>query len=234
MRRSVLILSIFLIIAVNAVFAQSILDLRIGSTVSGNLNSDQIIWYRVRAAQDCILIVETLGSVDTYLDVCDNQQNVLFSNDDQPNDNNAKIEMLAIAGETYLFKLRGYSSEDTGPFRISASQKSIPRTPDLPVTVITLQTRNGNIERGGEYWFTVKPSTVGMLVVETSGDTDTYLTAYSENGFIMENDDGGLGGNARISIDVKKPGVVYLFKLTGYDSDVRGPYSISATLSVRN
>jgi len=234
MKKYICLFSILMLFAAEAVFAQNVQDLRVGASVSGNINNGQEFWYRVRSTENCILTVETFGSTDTYLEVYDSQQrNLLMENDDGPNEYNARVEIFAMAGDIYMFKLRGYDSDTSGPFRISATQKNIPRTPELPINIITLETRSGNIDRNGEYWFTVKPAVTGTLVVETSGDTDTFLTAYGENGFFVEDDDGGWENNARISINVQKPGTTYLFKLRGYDSDVRGPYKISASI-IRN
>ena len=88
----------------------------------------------------------------------------------------------------------------------------------------------GNLASDSEVWYSVRPASNGFLVVETTGDTDTYLEAYDERrNLITENDDGGENYNARIEMFVNS-GRTYLFKLRGYGGHATGPYRIWASL----
>jgi hypothetical protein len=88
---------------------------------------------------------------------------------------------------------------------------------------------SGTIEEGQEQWFSVRPTGAGVVVVETSGDTDTILEAYdASRNLIGENDDwNDEDYNARLEIFVEA-GKTYLFKLRCYE-DESGPYSIRAS-----
>ena len=87
----------------------------------------------------------------------------------------------------------------------------------------------GNLTRGGEQWYRVRPTEAGIVVVETSGDLDTILEVYDDSkNSINSNDDGGEDVNARLEL-VVEAGKTYLFMLTGYDDSEMGPYRIMAS-----
>jgi hypothetical protein len=96
---------------------------------------------------------------------------------------------------------------------------------------------SGNISRGGEYWYSIRAASNGLVTVRTMGDdVDTYMYAYNANReIIAENDDGDEEEddlNARITIPVSA-NQTYYFKVRGYDSSETGSYRIVAnTFSV--
>ena len=81
---------------------------------------------------------------------------------------------------------------------------------------------------GDEDFFLLAPETDGMLVVETSGNTDTCLELYeADSGIkIADNDDGGSGVNARIRRSVRAGGR-YIAKVRGYRGET-GAYGFHA------
>ena len=86
----------------------------------------------------------------------------------------------------------------------------------------------GTLYEGSEIWYSIRAAETGFLIVETTGDTDTFLEAYDDQrNFIIQNDDGGEGLNARVEIFVTA-GRTYLFKLRGYSNYSTGPYRIWA------
>ena len=223
---SFIIIFVFLMSA--NIFAQNAQELRPGSFVNGNLSAGQEIWYRITPNEAGILIVETTGSTDTYLEayrvVRGTEREYITENDDGGADTNAKISIITQPGTSYMFLLSGYSAAITGAFRIFASIEPMPQ-----ITALRAGTfHNGNLTSGSNHWFSVVPSEGGLLTVETSGSTDTYLEAYDENFDILdEDDDGGEGLNARIVLDVKS-GKTYYFNLRGYSSSEHGPYRLMA------
>jgi len=192
-------------------------ELRIGSFLSGNLNSGNEIWYRVRTANACILTVETESNIDTYLEVYDAQMNLISENDDGIN-SNARINLIAQANAVYLFKLRGYNSYINGPFRILADSKSVTELREDTIV-------NGNIISGQENWYSVRASRSGYLIVETSGVVDTILEAFNENNDSLLWDDDSTGTvNAKVRIHATA-GKLYYFLLK---SRGNGAYRILA------
>jgi hypothetical protein len=205
----------------------AVTELRLDTMVSGNLRGGDEYWYSVRPSQAALLTVETNGSLDTYLEAYDSSNNLIASDDDGGEGNNAKIEIVAGAGITYLFKLRGYDSSTSGPYRIWASYMPLPSATELRLDAIV----NGSIREGESYWYGVRAAQNGYITVGTMGNTDTFLEAYDSNyRALVSDDDSGGGGNAELEIPVQA-GQTYLFKLRGYSSSTSGSYRIWANFN---
>ena len=215
-------------------YAQTPKELRIGTWVPGRIGegeeqwfsvrvpgtaADGGQWYNTRSSQPSLLVVETSGDLDTYLKAFDASRVLIAENDDGNDNYNAKLEIFVEAGKTYLFRLTEYD-DSAGSYQIRATHTSL--------TSKELRFGSwvpGNLGRGEEQWFNVKASQAGLLIVETSGNTDTCLRAYSGSGsFLREDDDGGDDGNARIEL-FTEAGASYYFKLSGYDGEA-GSYQI--------
>jgi hypothetical protein len=223
--KKLLIFIIIFLFVLSGLSAQNASELRLGVSVSGNISSGGEYWYSVRSTENGILIVETTGDTDTYLEVYDAQRNFIMSNDDGGEDYNARIEIIAVSGTTYLFKLRGYSQNE-GPYSITARRLPMPAITELRLGVV----QSRNLSGGESHWYSLRVPENGTVIVQTTGDIDTYLEAYdSSYVFITSNDDGGEGGNARLEMNLTA-GRTYIFKLNGYSSSVVGGYSISAII----
>jgi len=208
-------------------FAQTPRELRFGTWVPGNLGEGQELWYSVRASETGLVVVETAGEIDTYLEAYDSSRTLIDEDDDGGEEYNARIEIFAQAGRTYLFKLRGYGEDESGPFEIRASFNSI------YIRELRLDTLvSGTLDEGESHWFSVRPSGTGLVVVETFGDIDTHLKAFDASGaFIAEDDDGGEDLNARLDISAEA-GKTYIFRLRFYNDEESGPYQIRADFEV--
>ena len=215
---------LFLLVS-GSLYAQTPQDLRFGAMTSGNLTGGGEQWYRVRPTEAGLVSVETSGSLDTYLEAYDASDNRISSDDDGGEDGNARLELFVEAGKAYLFKLRGYDSGQSGQYRIWATFRTIPAATELRFGNIA----SASLTAGGDQWYSVRTSGVGFLVVETLGNTDTYLRAFSDSyQLVAENDDGEEDENARIEFFTES-GKTYLFRVTGYDSSISGPYRILAS-----
>ncbi|MCL2244915.1 MAG: hypothetical protein FWC03_10695, partial [Treponema sp.] len=208
------------------IFADSkaITELRIGSPVSGNISTGGENWYSIRAVQNGILIVETSGSTDTYLIAYDEFNNYITADDDSAGNGNAKVKIPVVSGKTYLIALRGNSNYAAGAYRIQVS------SPAAPSALAVGSFLNGNITQGGEYWYSVRAAQNGFIIIETSGNTDTYLEAYDENYNLIASDDDSAGnGNAKVRIQVSA-GKTYTIALRGYSGVTTGAYRIQASV----
>jgi len=224
-KRIIFFCTIFIWLITGSLFAQNPQELVIGTFISGNLNSNQEIWYSVKVPDTGILTVETTGGTDTYLEAFDTGRNLIKESDDDGADLNAKIDLIITQGATYLFKLKGYEPQESGAFRIFASHRSIPSITELSLGTF----RDGNIADGEEYWYTIRAPRNGILTVETTGSTDTALLVLDENNYkIGEDDDSGEEYNARSEIIVRQ-GKTYFFVLSAYSS-AGGPYKIIANI----
>jgi catechol 2,3-dioxygenase-like lactoylglutathione lyase family enzyme len=167
-----------------------------------------------------ILTVETSGVLDTYLEAYDTLHNLLGENDDGDDDYNARLAIFAEANISYLFKLRGYDEDETGEYEIRATANSVR---DLRPGIW----HSGSISEDEEIWYSVRSAETGIMIIETSGDTDTYINAYDSSlKSIGEDDDGGDELNARLEIFTEAANTYY-FKLTACENE-SGPYSIRA------
>ena len=215
-------ISLFFII-ISGVFAQQTRELRVGITVNGNLRAEEEVWYSVRPSTTGLLVVETSGDKDTYLELYDSSYNFITSDDDGGENYNARISFLSEVGRTYLYKLRFLSGGESGPYSIRAN-----------MGVITELRQDAWVSRnfsGGEnHWFNIIPSGAGLLIVETSGDIDTYLDVYNSSSVhIAGDDDGGENLNARVSILVEA-GKTYLIRSRCIGGAGFGPYRIRAVM----
>ena len=109
-----------------SLFAQTPRELRFGNWVSGKLREGEEQWFSVRPSGQGFLVVETSGDTDTVLEAYDDSRSLIAENDDGGDDSNARLEVFAEAGKTYLFKLKCYEDEEGGPYRIRASFETIP------------------------------------------------------------------------------------------------------------
>jgi hypothetical protein len=83
-----------------------------------------------------------------------------------------------------------------------------------------------------EDWYLIDivevPAENTILSIETSGDLDTFLDLYDEDGIeLLSNDDGGEEENARIDMFLEAPGRFFV-KVTHYDRSDQGEYFIFA------
>jgi len=183
-------------------------ELRIDSTISGNLNSGQENWYSVRTAQAGFLTVEISGFIDTYLIAYNAQRNYITENDDW-NGLNPRIEFIAEADATYLFELKGFSSDISGAYQIKASFRPMP-----VITPLYSGSERGIIESGQEFWYSVNINAPGVLNVQTFGGADTVLEMYNTDfEYILSDNDSGGNFNALINMEVR-PGQTWYFRLT--------------------
>jgi hypothetical protein len=209
-------------------------ELRLDTDVSGNISEGAIYWYRVRAAQNGNLTVETNGSLDTYMEAYDESYNLLGADDDSGNGYNARLNINAVAGQSYLFKVKAFNNEISGPYRVWASHRGI--APMIAANTVITELRigtmvSGNLSGGEEYWYSIRSAQSGYVTVETSGNIDTYLEVYdSSYNLFSQDDDGGEGSNAKIVI-IASAGTTFFYKLKGYSSIVSGPYRISASIA---
>ena len=90
---------------------------------------------------------------------------------------------------------------------------------------------SGNLRSGEEIWYSVRVTETCFLLIETTGDTDTYLELYdSQRNLLYEDDDGsGNGNNAKIETLAQR-GSSYFVKLRAYGSEY-GPFRIMASYS---
>ena len=185
------------------------------------------------------LVMETTGNTDTYMEFYDaNTRRLLAEDDDSGQSNNAKIIYNIEAGKRYIAKVRGYGGETTGQYAFRAYFR-IPRESDSswenPVRYNLGVDQNATevnrvLYEDVEDFFLLVPNSNGRLVMETTGDTDTYMEFYDADTkrLLAEDDDsGGQEYNAKISYNVER-GKRYIAKVRGYGGETTGQYAFKA------
>ena len=221
----------FRILATYKAVPQS-LELRFGNPRNANLGRGDEHWYSVRANEAGIIIVETTGDeVDTYLDAYDNSYKLISSNDDGGSGYNARITLIAEAGETFFFKLRGYDETERGPYRILSTFEGIPEDPgnterSRAISMNIGDTRSGFFHSYDEYrWFSFTvPRGGASVAVYTTGNLDTVMTLYDNRRVVTDDDDSGEGFNALISERLSAG--TYFVSVTTYGGEI-GHFTIS-------
>ena len=204
--------------------AQSPRNLSPGTSFSGNLGAGEEQWFTVTLSEAGMVNVETSGDTDTYLEVYDASFSYIDGNDDGGEGYNARLEIFGEAGKSYLYKLSGYSDEESGSYQIRAGFRRVSPT-ELRFGTST----RGNLSMGGDEWFSLRTSGAGIMLVETSGDTDTYLEVYDASYHqIGSDDDGGEDLNALLEIFCEAD-KTYLIRVKGATSSNTGSYRIWAS-----
>ncbi|MDR0562626.1 MAG: PPC domain-containing protein [Spirochaetaceae bacterium] len=203
--------------------------------ISRTLHDGDEDWFAVETPDNGTLILETTGSMDTFMELYDGasgSSSRLTSNDDGGNNLNARIEYFAEAGKTYLAKVRGLGG-DTGSYGFKATFNPMPTDPSEPndaqeqATVIELDTpveASFQSPSDEDWYYLAVPEDGGYLIVYTEGRMDTRITVYDEAGSMLaDDDDSGRGLNARASVQVSG-GTVYI-RVKEVDGD-RGSYTL--------
>ena len=222
--RIVSVLVILFLVISGALFAQEVQELRLGVMFSTELQPEEEEWFSVHPTETGFLVVETFGDIDTILEAYDSSRTFINSDDDGGEGYNARLEIFAEMGNTYLFKLGAFDEDEAGPYRILASIEPIPPDTDRNIE----RSRAVPIRLGEAFpvifrtpdetrWYSYNILREGTLfVVQTRGSMDTLLTLYDDNGnIIAEDDDSGESYNAFISVR-RGPGTVFI-EVTGYD-----------------
>ena len=226
--RGMAALAVFFLFASGSLFAQIPRSLNFGTQISGTLKAGEEQWFSVRPPGDGIVVVETFGDdIDTYLEVYDDVRNFISENDDGGEGVNARLEIFVDAGQTYLFKLRCYSEEESGPYRLLATFESLAADREQntdrsravlikPWEPIPVFIRSAGESRWYRYDLTNPES---LLIVETTGSLDTLLTIYDDRGRVIEeDDDSGEDSNAYLMLR-RGRGTVYI-EVTAYGSSM--------------
>ena len=99
----------------------SFMELSAGQSHSGRISAGEDYWFSFKSGQNGIMSIETFGNTDSYLDVYNASYAHAARDDDSGEGRNAKIEMFVNANQTYFVKLRAYSRNASGSYRILAS-----------------------------------------------------------------------------------------------------------------
>ena len=189
--------------------------------------------------RDGRLVMETTGSFDTVMELYDEEtMGKLAEDDDGGSGNNARIRYNARAGARYIAKVRGYSSAGNYGFRAYISVRTGGSSWESPVSYEIGNNENApvarrTIEDDDADHILLIPGYNGRLIIETTGDMDTYMRLYDADSRqeLASDDDSGSGYNAKITYNAQA-GRRYMVMITDLNED-GGSYGFKAYLNAR-
>jgi hypothetical protein len=181
------------------------------------------------------IVMETTGDTDTYMELYNaDTGELLAEDDDSAFGNNARIRVNVQTGKRYIAKVRGYSSSATGNYGFRAyiqlDDWSNPIVYEIGAGMNSARIAQRTLDSDGGDIFLLQPNRNGTLVMETTGDTDTYMELYNADTheLLAEDDDSGSGEyNALIRHNVQSSRR-YIAKVRGYSSSTEGDYNFRA------
>jgi hypothetical protein len=209
------------------------------TSMSRTINDNDEDFFLLLPNNDGRLVMETISDIDTYMEFYDaGNRRLLAEDDDSGQDNNARIVYNVESGKRYIAKVRGYNDEVTGYYAFRAYFRTLraadnswenPIQYQLGTNQNALEISRTLFEEDADFFFLV-PNSTGRLVMETTGDTDTYMEFYNADTkqLLDENDDGSQGNNARIIYNNIEAGKRYIAKVRGYNSETAGDYVFRA------
>jgi tyrosinase len=174
--------------------------------------------------------IETGGATDTVMSLFgpDNSTDLVTEDDDNGEDRNARILSRLTAG-TYYVRVRHYDRRSNGNYNISVRREA--QQPAIPELLINQPAIQADIAAANESdLYTFAAPATDLYTIETSGNTDTFLSLFgpnSQTALITQNDDDGNGANARIVADLAAG--VYFVRVRHFDPNGTGPYRIAVT-----
>lgn len=215
-----------------------------GHSIAGSEDQD---WFIISSPDSASNItIYTTSSIDTQIAVFtqDDINSPIASDDDSGQDSNAYLEFIAPPGTSYIIAVSGYS-DASGSFTLNTSSEVIEMENDEPnddlSTAIqldlneTLETTFYPYNDIDYFKVSITPEQAeGTLNIQTLGSIDTTMELFSSNGTsLINDDDGGIDSNARVSISDITPGDYYvLVQPHPYESSPLGTYGILANIIV--
>jgi hypothetical protein len=191
--------------------------------------------------KDGLLIMETAGNMDTYMELYDaGSREKLAENDDDGGGTNARIRQELRSGNRYIAKVRGYGG-DTGIYGFHAwLTEAFGMAPDEYEDDNTFDSAKelspGTPQRhtfttgDDEDWVFFRISRAGRCTIRARGlnttALDTSIELYdSSHDLIDSDDDGGANYDSRLSVRLQAG--TYYVKVKCLDDEPDEPYTIS-------
>jgi hypothetical protein len=193
--------------------------------------------------QEGELVMETTGSIDTYLELYRvGSQERISSDDDGGSGSNAHISYHTRAGEQYVAKVRGYSGNMgaygfrawiTEPFHNDPDEYEDDNDFSSAKAIAVGATQQRSFTTGDDVdWVSFEAARDGSYTIRVRGANttrlDTYVELYDSNqSLIDEDDDGGDNLDSRLSARLRAG--TYYVKVECLDNEPSQPYTIAIT-----
>ena len=205
------------------------------STTEGHLERDDKDFFRIDLPAAGTLVLESTSGIDTVGRLEDHAGARITTDNNSGDGKNFRIARDLQAG-TYHLLVRGRKGAN-GDYVVTAEFTPVDdhgdsRNAATPVSMSCWRTgwsgqcASGNLERAGDVdYFRIPVAEAGLLVVASSGDTDTSGRLEQGDGAeLAADDDGGDGDNFRIALDVEAGN--YYVAVGGFNDAHTGEYTL--------
>ena len=173
------------------------------------------IWYKYTPEETGAYVFSSSGEADPYAEVHLEDQTLCADNDSGEN-NNFRCEFIAVAGNTYYFRLQNAVPETD--FNILLTKKA-----GLEAGV---EKKVSFSEKTGEQFYSFTVPEEGRYTITSCGGIDPYLNVYIGHELIASSDNDGEDYGFKYSFEASA-GDVYCFSFTDYGSDgSQGEFSV--------
>jgi len=211
------------------------------TTVNRTLQQGDEDFFLLIPQRDGRLTIKTTGRTDTYMELFDAERELLAEDDDSGQNTNARIRYNVRAGSRYIVLVRGYSTSTTGSYGfrsffpeaglLSADEYEPDDEPSLAKLIRIGETQTRTFHSADDIdWIRFQITNAGRYVINARGVNnnrlDTYIELFDSNlNLIAEDDDGGDGLSARLSINL---GVgTYYLKVWCLDEEPNQAYTVN-------
>jgi hypothetical protein len=210
------------------------------TVVNRTLESDDEDYFLLVPARDGRVTMETTGGTDTFMQLFDDDRELLAEDDDGGGRLNARIRHQLQAGRRYIVVITGYGSESGsyGFQAYSAGGGMLPADEFEPddgpsqATLLEIGTPQEHTFHSSDDvdWFQFRITQPGRYVIRARGvrtnRLDTYIELFDSNvNSIAENDDGGDNLDSRLSLHFENG--TYFLKVWCVDEEPDQPYTVS-------
>ena len=204
-----------------------------GQVASDRLDSGDSHYYEFDAQRGRTYTIETYAEFDSYLELLDDTEYRIDSDDDGGSGSSSMIQWTADYSGTHFIVVRGYDDDDEGSYELFLT---VPDPDDhggdfANATSINVGGRaDGSIGEGDEDYFVFDARRGNAYILETDAGFDTYIELYDEDEYrLASDDDGGEDSASRLMWLAGYSGEHYL-KVRGYGSGSAGRYRLTLTL----
>jgi hypothetical protein len=210
------------------------------TVVNRTLDSEDEDFFLLIPTRDARYTMETTGGTDTFMQLFDENRELLAEDDDGGERLNARIRHQLQSGRRYIVVISGYGSESgsygfqafsSGGGVLSADEFE-PDDDPSQATLIEIGTTQLHTFHSSDDvdWVQFRVTQPGRHIIRARGERtnrlDTYIELFDSNiNSIAENDDGGDNLDSRLSQQLGN-GLYYL-KVWCVDEEPDQPYTIS-------
>lgn len=179
----------------------------------------------------------TSTELDTFLYVYENGVEIA-SNDDVPDSRNSRVTFTPSPGNNYVVRASSYFQQE-GSYTLDASSNGVVSFSPvggqqfgLPVQAsLPGQLSNSDVSEEGKFYddYVLVATDTDPIVIDVTGDFDTYVAIYDVDGRLVgSDDDSGDGLNSRLEFTPEKD-ASYGVRVTTYGANVTGSYTLQAS-----